>query len=141
MSRRGRKMINKGLFTSNTNEWSTPQSLFDALDHEFNFDLDPCANEQNHKCDRYFTRADDGLKQNWGGIACSATLRMVGESKTGFGKLMRNHGSQTQRSSCLFPRGPIQHGSTIISTGRQRSGLSADELNSATAIGTHRFRR
>ena len=61
-------MINKGLFTSNTNEWSTPQSLFDALDHEFNFDLDPCANEQNHKCDRYFTRADDGLKQNWGGV-------------------------------------------------------------------------
>ena len=35
-------MINKGLFSSNTDEWSTPQELFNELDKEFHFTLDPC---------------------------------------------------------------------------------------------------
>lgn len=59
--------MNKVLFSSNSNEWATPQSLFDDLNKEFNFTLDPCANEQNHKCALYYTMQDDGLCQNWGG--------------------------------------------------------------------------
>jgi phage N-6-adenine-methyltransferase len=54
-------------FSSQTVEWSTPQGVFDQLDNEFNFDLDPCATHENAKCDRYFTEEDDGLKQEWGG--------------------------------------------------------------------------
>jgi len=50
---------------SETPEWETPQWLFDILDKEFHFDLDVCASEQNHKCKRYFSRQDDGLKQKW----------------------------------------------------------------------------
>jgi len=53
------------MFTSNTNEWATPQDFFDKLNAEFNFTLDPCATEGNHKCDKYFTEEQDGLKQNW----------------------------------------------------------------------------
>ena len=60
-------MINKALFSSNTDEWATPQAFFDDLDKEFYFTLDACANEQNHKCAKYFTKDDDGLAQNWGG--------------------------------------------------------------------------
>lgn len=60
-------MINKALFSSNTDEWATPQAFFDDLDKEFHFTLDVCANEQNHKCTKYFTKDDDGLAQNWGG--------------------------------------------------------------------------
>lgn len=60
-------MINKALFSSNTDEWATPQAIFDDLDKEFHFTLDVCANEQNHKCAKYFTKDDDGLAQNWGG--------------------------------------------------------------------------
>lgn len=60
-------MINKGLFSSNSDEWATPQALFDELNQEFHFNLDPCANESNHKCERYFTREEDGLKKTWGG--------------------------------------------------------------------------
>lgn len=59
--------MNKVLFSSNSNEWATPQSLFDELNKEFNFTLDPCANEQNHKCALYYTMQDDGLRQNWEG--------------------------------------------------------------------------
>ena len=60
-------MINKGLFTSNTDLWATPQEFFDRLNEEFHFTLDPCANDENHKCPTYFTKEQDGLKQDWGG--------------------------------------------------------------------------
>ena len=55
------------MYMSRSNEWATPQSFFDELDREFHFDLDPCATDQNHKCERYFTSENDGLSQNWGG--------------------------------------------------------------------------
>jgi len=32
----------KGLMSSLTDEWRTPQSIFDKLDAEFHFDSDPC---------------------------------------------------------------------------------------------------
>jgi len=60
-------MLTKGLFTSTTDEWSTPQDFFDRLDKEFHFELDVCANHENHKCAKYFTKADDGLSMTWGG--------------------------------------------------------------------------
>lgn len=58
---------NLGLFTSTTDEWPTPNDLFEELDREFGFDLDPCADELNAKCARYFTKNDDGLSQEWRG--------------------------------------------------------------------------
>ena len=61
--------MNNGLFTSNTDEWETPQELFQKLDAEFHFNLDPCANDLNHKCARYFTKAENGLLQKWGGVS------------------------------------------------------------------------
>ena len=57
----------KGCFMSESNEWATPQYLFDELDKEFHFTLDPCSTEENHKCNKYYTKATDGLSQNWGG--------------------------------------------------------------------------
>lgn len=55
-------------FSSNNHDWETPQELFDSLDREFRFTLDPCATKENAKCSRYFTKADDGLKQDWFGV-------------------------------------------------------------------------
>ena len=60
--------INSGLFTSTTDNWSTPQDFFDKLNEEFHFDLDVCADDQNHKCEKYFTKEQDGLSQRWEGI-------------------------------------------------------------------------
>jgi phage N-6-adenine-methyltransferase len=62
-------VINKGLYTSNTDEWSTPQAFFDELNKEFNFNLDPCATTENAKCKRYYTKEHDGLKMSWGGYS------------------------------------------------------------------------
>lgn len=58
----------KGCFLSNSDEWATPQALFDELDKEFHFNLDPCSTDENHKCERYFTLENDGISQNWGGL-------------------------------------------------------------------------
>lgn len=55
------------MFSSKTNDWSTPQDFYDELNNEFGFTLDPCADEYNHKCNKYFTEEDDGLLQDWGG--------------------------------------------------------------------------
>lgn len=54
-------------FMSETVEWATPQAFYDELDREFRFTLDPCATDENHKADRYFTREVDGLSQSWDG--------------------------------------------------------------------------
>lgn len=55
------------MFSSKTDNWATPQYLFDELNKEFHFTLDPCADEFNHKCEKYYTKSEDGLKQDWGG--------------------------------------------------------------------------
>ena len=60
-------MKRETLFSSNTDNWSTPADLFEKLDAEFHFDLDPCADEDNHKCEMYFTKEQDGLLQDWSG--------------------------------------------------------------------------
>ena len=60
-------MNTKVMFSSASDNWPTPQDLFDQLNEEFDFDLDPCASANNAKCAQYFTKEQDGLKQNWGG--------------------------------------------------------------------------
>lgn len=45
--------------------WETPIELFQRLDFEFGFTLDPCADESNHKCSKYFTLEENGLLCNW----------------------------------------------------------------------------
>lgn len=59
-------MINKGLFSSNSNEWATPIKFYEELNKEFNFTLDPCATDDNAKCRKYFTVKENGLVQDWG---------------------------------------------------------------------------
>ena len=55
------------MFSSKTDEWSTPQAVYDELDKEFGFTLDPCATDENHKCKEYYTMAENGLNKGWGG--------------------------------------------------------------------------
>lgn len=60
--------MNKGMFSSNTDNWETPQGFFDNLNSQWCFTLDVCANDDNHKCEKYFTPLQDGLKQDWAGV-------------------------------------------------------------------------
>ena len=55
-------------FSSKTDLWATPQSFFDSYNEKYKFTLDVCADDTNHKCENYFTKELDGLKQKWNGI-------------------------------------------------------------------------
>ena len=60
------------MFSSVTDNWSTPQDFFDKLNDEFHFTLDVCADENNHKCEHYYTKEIDGLSRPWiGTIWCN----------------------------------------------------------------------
>lgn len=67
--------MNQALFTSNSQEWCTPQWLFDSLNEEFHFALDAAANNSNAKCTKYYTAETDSLQQDWssagGAIFCN----------------------------------------------------------------------
>lgn len=58
-------MVSSTLFESRSEEYGTPPGLFRFLDGLFHFTLDPCASVHNHKCQRYYTKQDDGLSQPW----------------------------------------------------------------------------
>lgn len=62
----------KGLMTSLSCEWGTPQGLFDELNEEFNFTLDVCATKKNAKCELYFKidKLGGGLFESWNKCVC-----------------------------------------------------------------------
>lgn len=59
-----------GMFSSDTPEWYTPADIIERTVALLGaIDLDPCSNEgsPNVPAARYFTAADDGLRQIWSG--------------------------------------------------------------------------
>jgi phage N-6-adenine-methyltransferase len=55
------------MFSSKTDQWATPQWLFDKYNAEYQFTLDACALPENAKVESYFSPEQDGLSQEWGG--------------------------------------------------------------------------
>lgn len=49
-------MKSKIVHSRQSDEWETPQWLFDELNSIFNFDCDLAASEDNYKCDTYYTK-------------------------------------------------------------------------------------
>ena len=68
-----RRRQNSALFATATDTTdavdtrATDPALFRRIDAEFHFTLDVAANADNAKCERYFTKDDDGLIQSWAG--------------------------------------------------------------------------
>lgn len=59
------KRTQQVIFSSNSDEWDTPQDFYDRLNLIYNFTLDPATNGFNSKCQKYFTDQEDGLQQSW----------------------------------------------------------------------------
>ena len=55
-------------FKSNTIEWETPDSLYHPLDCEFKFTLDVAATKANAKCNKFWTKEENGLIMPWDGV-------------------------------------------------------------------------
>ena len=93
--------LTTGMVSSLSVEWGTPQALFDGLNAEFGFTLDVCATPGNAKCARYYSPADDGLRQEWAGVCwCNPPYGRE------IGKWVRKAFEAVQRGStvvCLLP--------------------------------------
>ena len=57
--------LQKAMVSSKSNEWATPKKLFEYLDSQFKFTLDPCSTHENAKCNKHYTIEDDGLTKSW----------------------------------------------------------------------------
>lgn len=57
---------NNGRYNGNGRHWATPPEVFDPLNAEFQFTLDPCCTPETAKCAKFYTEADDGLTRTWG---------------------------------------------------------------------------
>jgi site-specific DNA-methyltransferase (adenine-specific) len=56
----------QALFTGKFIEYGTPRKLYDELNEEFHFVLDPCTTANNPlRTPYYYTIVEDGLKQSW----------------------------------------------------------------------------
>ena len=66
-------LVDKVLFSSTTEEWITPKWLYNELDEEFYFSLDPCTTEDNPLgTPLFYTIREDGLNKKWtGNIFCN----------------------------------------------------------------------
>ena len=67
-------MINMALMSSHSNEWVTPDALFQELNNEFGFTLDVAATIENRKTEKYYDKNQDGLLQSWdsdGAVWCN----------------------------------------------------------------------
>ena len=57
--------LTKAMFSRESDEWETPQDLYDALNLEFKFSLDAAATQENRKCLHYIPRESDALTAPW----------------------------------------------------------------------------
>ena len=71
---KGGEKMNTALLSSKSMTWGTPPELFEKLDAEYHFVLDPAATKETAKCRLYYTPEDDGLHQSWnrgGAVFCN----------------------------------------------------------------------
>lgn len=73
--------MNSIIFSSQSDEWSTPQEVFEKLNQEFHFTLDPCSTDMNAKCSEHFTEKENGLLMDWGGhtVFCNPPYSDIGK--------------------------------------------------------------
>lgn len=57
----------KVMFSSKSDTWNTPRVFYNNLNKIFSFTLDPCATKTSAKCDKYYTKEDNGLTKDWSG--------------------------------------------------------------------------
>ena len=57
--------LTKAMFSRESDEWETPQDLYDSLNLEFKFSLDAAATQENRKCLHYIPPESNSLLAPW----------------------------------------------------------------------------
>ena len=74
-------MVSSALYTSKTVEWETPQKLFDELNQEFHFNLDPCCTEKKCKMRKIFYQVRKRIKSGLARIQSFSVINPMVEKK------------------------------------------------------------
>lgn len=130
--------ITDGIFSRKSDEWETPQDLFDRLNEEFDFTLDACADESNAKCMLYFDKAQDGLKRDWGGTECGA-IHHTAMLRNGYASAITKAISQTPQWWHLSSAEQTQNGGRTMCSTERKSGSLRAGSGSMTVRAMHRF--
>ena len=128
--------ISKVLFSSNSDEWATPSEVYEQLNNEFNFNLDVCATEENHKCENYFTPELNGLSHKWGGGGDASATRHIHRLVSGLRRHIMRASSRTLSSSYSYQPEPIRN--TFMST--YNTGPKCDLLKAVSSSATPKTR-
>lgn len=64
------EMSKYNYLSTGENEHPTPQWLFDKINSMFNFTVDLSATSENAKCEKFYTKEQDALKQVWNDVSC-----------------------------------------------------------------------
>jgi site-specific DNA-methyltransferase (adenine-specific) len=99
----GGKINREALFSAKRNDWETPQYLFDELDAEFHFTLDPCADAETAKCSKFYTEEDNGLSQDWTGEVVFCNPPYTNAEQTKWVKKCSDHGKSGGVAVMLIP--------------------------------------
>jgi phage N-6-adenine-methyltransferase len=75
--------MNPGMYSSDKDDWGTPQWLFDRLDKVFHFDIDVCASPWNAKADLWIGEGQNALLRSWTELAGP---RMMGWMNPPYGR-------------------------------------------------------
>ena len=106
------------MFSSKTDEWETPQALFDELNREFGFTLDVCALPENAKCDLFFTQKRTGFLNPERPYVLDEST--IWQRKLANGLKAYEESQRGATVVCLLPAGQIQGGFTITYTARPK---------------------
>lgn len=148
--------MRKTLFSSRTDDWSTPLDLFIRLNDLFGFTLDAASSDGNALCVQHYTVADDALSQPWDGVVwCNPPYgrgigawvsRARSESERGTTVVLlvpartdaRWFGDMWHASALVFVRGRLKFGggktsapfpSVIAVFGRRLTTVERDQLD------------
>lgn len=138
----GATMINDAMFSSNTNEWATPQAFFDELNKEFDFTLDPCATPQNANAPTTLQRKLTDSRKVGAAKLSFVIRRTVGIFQSGSQRLMPKPYREGQNLLfCLYPPERIRRTSTTTYIKSTKYVSSADACTLTKANAARRFRQ
>jgi len=90
-------------FSSEKDDWETPQDFYDELDKVYKFTLDPCASYVTTKCEDFYTEAENGLEQSWEGHSVFMNPPYGREIKNWIQKAYEESCKANTKVVCLIP--------------------------------------